>query len=131
MVSSLTAVIPHHDALASAQALVAQWHNANLISDNIVVVRREDFISNFIGRSSDKTLKLLNENLGNVILIDDANTLVCEEHDTFGIEVIDTIIQFLSDHSGQIGIILSGDSLDHLFELCPDFHRRFGSVYEG
>lgn len=133
MVSSLTAVIHHPDALASAQSLVTQWNTNNLISDNIVVVNRSDFISNFIGQSSAKTFKVLNENIGKVIFIEEANLLVCEEHDTFGIEVINTIMQFLTDHTGQIGIILCGDRdilTDGLFKWYPNVHQKFSFVYE-
>ena len=60
--------------------------------------------------------------MGKVILIEEAHSLVCNAQDPFGNEVIYTIINFLSEHPGKIGLILSGyhDLLTHgLFTWFP------------
>lgn len=103
------------------------------IDDLITVVSRTDFVDRYSGWTDKKTLKLLNDNLGKVLFVDEAYSLVSGSFDTFGIEVVNTITQFLSEHPGEIIIIFAGyENLiqRNLFSVQPGLCRRFMWQFE-
>ena len=94
----------------------------------IKVVTRADFVDRYIGWSDKKTIKLLEENLGKVLFVDEAYSLVTDMHDSFGMEVLTTINLFLSQHSKEIIVIFAGykDLMETgLFSFQPGLRRRF------
>lgn len=94
----------------------------------IKVVTRADFVDRYVGWSDKKTLKLLEENLGKVLFVDEAYSLVTDMHDTFGIEILTTINLFLSQHSNEIIVIFAGykDLMETgIFSFQPGLKRRF------
>lgn len=104
--------------------------NLDFPSDDqvIKVVTRADFVDKFVGWSDKKTIKLLEENLGKVVFVDEAYSLVTDMHDSFGIEVLTTINLFLSQHSKEIIVIFAGykDLMETgLFSFQPGLRRRF------
>lgn len=94
----------------------------------IKVVTRSDFVQKYVGWSSKDTLKLLEDNLGKVLFVDEAYSLVTDMHDSFGMEVLTTINLFLSQHPGEIIIIFAGykDLMEAgIFSFQPGLKRRF------
>ena len=94
----------------------------------IKVVTRADFVDRYVGWSDKKTIKLLEENLGKVIFVDEAYSLVTDMHDSFGMEVLTTINLFLSQHSKEIIVIFAGykDLMETgIFSFQPGLRRRF------
>lgn len=94
----------------------------------IKVVTRADFVDKYVGWSDKKTIKLLEENLGKVLFVDEAYSLVTDMHDSFGMEVLTTINLFLSQHSKEIIVIFAGykDLMETgLFSFQPGLRRRF------
>jgi len=94
----------------------------------ISVVSRADFVEKYVGWSAKKTLKLLNANLGKVLFVDEAYSLVNNGLDSFGIEVLNTINLFLSEHPGEIIVIFAGykDLMESgIFSFQPGLSRRF------
>jgi len=103
---------------------------ANAPSDDqvIKIVTRADFVDKYVGWSDKKTIKLLEENLGKVLFVDEAYSLVTDMHDSFGMEVLTTINLFLSQHSKEIIVIFAGykDLMETgLFSFQPGLRRRF------
>ncbi len=101
--------------------------------DIITIVNRSDFVGKYVGWSDKKTLQLLEDNLGKVLFVDEAYALVTNGYDTFGIEVLHTINQFLSEHPGEIIVIFAG--YKHLmengiFHFQPGLCRRFMWQFE-
>lgn len=92
------------------------------------IVRREDLIGQYMGHTVDRTSTILRENLGKVIFIDEAYSLITDERDTFGLECINLINQFLTENKGKIIVIFAG-YLDKLhngpFKYQPGLLRRF------
>lgn len=94
-------------------------YKSNIISnitDNdqlIKILNRSDFVDKYVGWTYYKCNKILEENLGKVIFIDDACSLVVDINDSFGIEALTAIDTFLINHPKQI-IIFSGyqDSIE-------------------
>jgi hypothetical protein len=94
----------------------------------IKVVTRADFVDKYVGWSDKKTIKLLEENLGKVVFVDEAYSLVTDMHDSFGMEVLTTINLFLSQHSKEIIVIFAGykDLMETgIFSFQPGLRRRF------
>lgn len=98
------------------------------IEDIITVVSREDLVEQYVGWTAKKTKKVLMENLGKVLFIDEAYSLINGPHDDFGRECINTINRFLSEYAGKIIVIIAGyqkDLEEGPFKAQPGFARRF------
>lgn len=94
----------------------------------IKVVTRADFVDKYVGWTDKKTVALLNANLGKVLFVDEAYSLVTDAHDSFGIEALTAINLFLSQHPKEIIIIFAGykDLMElGLFSFQPGLRRRF------
>ncbi len=94
----------------------------------IKIVTRADFVDKYVGWSDKKTIKLLEENLGKVLFVDEAYSLVTDMHDSFGMEVLTAINLFLSQHSNEIIVIFAGykDLMEAgIFSFQPGLRRRF------
>jgi len=96
--------------------------------DIIKIVTRSDFVDKYVGWSDKKTLKVLNDNIGKVLFVDEAYSLVTNERDSFGIEILTVINLFLSQHPNEIIVIFAGykDLMENgLFTYQPGLKRRF------
>jgi hypothetical protein len=68
--------------------------------DSIKIVSRVDLVAKYVGQSSPKTREVLMEALkeGKVVFIDEAYSIVLDEKDPFGSEVLTEINRFMSEH---------------------------------
>ncbi len=92
------------------------------------VVSREDFVDQYVGWTAPKTKKLLMENRGKVLFVDEAYSLVEGLDDKFGIEAATTLNLFASQHPNEIIIIFAGykNLLEKgIFTAQPGLKRRF------
>lgn len=95
--------------------------------DIITVVSRKDFVAGYVGQSAIKTSKLLDDNKGKVLFIDEAYSLINDDRDPFGNEVLTTLNLYMSEHPDEIGIIFAGykDKLENgIFNAQPGLPRR-------
>lgn len=118
------------DGTGSCMGAEGAYCALNMPSDDqvIKVVTRADFVDKYVGWSDKKTVKLLEENLGKVLFVDEAYSLVTDMHDSFGIEVLTAINLFLSQHSKEIIVIFAGykDLMETgIFSFQPGLRRRF------
>lgn len=94
----------------------------------IKVVTRADFVEKFVGWSARQTNKLLEENLGKVLFVDEAYSLINGMHDEFGMEALTALNLFLSQRPKEIIVIFAGYK-DLLaagpFSVQPGLKRRF------
>lgn len=91
------------------------------------VVSRVDFVAGYLGQTAIKTKKLLEECLGGVLFIDEAYSLIQEDRDSFGMEALTTLNQFMSEHPNEIIVIFAGytDLLNKtIFLRQPGLKRR-------
>lgn len=72
------------------------------------VVSRVDLVGGYTGQTAIKTEKLLKECMGGVIFIDEAYSLIHDEKDSFGMEALTTLNQFMSEHPNEIIVIFAG-----------------------
>jgi len=97
------------------------------------IARRSDLIASYLGQSSIKTQRVIDEAEGGVLFIDEAYSLGNEEgRDSFAKEVIDTLNQNLSEKKDSLLCIIAGykDALDKCFFAQNEgLRRRFPFVY--
>jgi len=97
------------------------------------IVKRDQLIGRFLGETSIKTQKVLDEIEGGVLFIDEAYSLGNEEgRDSFSKECIDCINQNLSEKKDSLLCIIAGykDALDKCFFAYNEgLRRRFPFVY--
>ena len=102
-------------------------------SDLFRVVSREDFIGQYHGHTPIKTLELLKSNLGKVLFIDEAYSLITDEKDIFGFEALSTLNLFMSQHPKEIIVIFAGYKQlmeEGIFKYQPGLQRRCTWVHE-
>lgn len=109
--------------------------NKNDFPDSKIVktVSRADFVDKYVGWTAQKTLKLLNENLGKVLFVDEAYSLINGPHDEFGMEALTTLNLFMSEHPNEIIIIFAGykDLIEAgPFSVQPGLKSRFMYQFE-
>ncbi len=100
-----------------------------LINENnfITVVSRSSFVAEYVGHTSIKTEKLLNDNRGKVIFIDEAYSLYTGPYDSFGMESLTALNKYMSEHEDEIVIIFAGyEELmkETIFKAQPGLNRR-------
>ena len=79
--------------------IVINGDNAEVLSSSSVkVVTRSDFLSNYVGFTSEKTRNLLESTEEKILLIDEAYNLVTNEYDSFGKESVNSLGTFLVDN---------------------------------
>ncbi len=94
----------------------------------VKVVTRGDFVDKYVGWTSQKTNKLLEDNLGKVLFVDEAYSLVQGPHDEFGMEALTALNLFLSQRPKEIIVIFAGykDLLESgPYSVQPGLKRRF------
>lgn len=94
----------------------------------ITIASRNDFVDKYVGWTDKKVIKFLTANLGKVVFVDEAYSLVTDMHDSFGIDALNTINLFLSQHPKEIIVIFAGykDLMETgIFSVQPGLRRRF------
>ena len=69
---------------------------------------RADLVGQYQGHTAQKVRDRVEEALGGVLFIDEAYALFQSELDTFGKEAIDTLVQQIENHRGNIMVIFAG-----------------------
>lgn len=95
--------------------------------DIIKVVSRQDFVAEYLGQTATKTKKLLHANVGKVLFIDEAYSLLNDPRDAYGMEALTTLNLFMSENPNSIAVIFAGykDLMKHgIFTAQPGLPRR-------
>lgn len=104
-------------------------------SKKIIRGNRANLIGEYIGQTEVKTTEMLTSALGGVFFLDEAYQLGHAEsgnRDSFAKACIDTLVQFITDHKGELVIILAGyeeDIKENFFGQNEGLDRRFPFKY--
>lgn len=105
-----------------------------LSKGSFVKVTRSDFVAGFLGQTAIKTRKLIEDNVGGVIFIDEAYAMGNQEQrDMFSKEALDTLCELLSEHKKDLMVIIAGyrEELDKcFFSYNPGLESRFAWQFE-
>jgi len=94
-------------------------------------VCRSDLIAGYLGQTAIKTKKVITETLGGCLFIDEAYSLACGEagnHDSYSKECLDTLCECLSDHKGDLMVIIAGyeeELANTFFKMNRGLESRF------
>lgn len=91
------------------------------------VVGRSDLVAGYLGQTALKTKKLLEEMRGGVLFIDEAYTIMTSDKDSYGMEALTTLNQYMSEHPDEIIVIFGGytDLMNEtIFKHQPGLKRR-------
>jgi hypothetical protein len=95
--------------------------------DFITMVTKSDLTDKYQGWTDKKTTAFLEANLGKVLFFDEAYTLVTDARDFYGLEALNIINLFLSQHPNEIIVIFAGykDLMENgIFTYQPGLRRR-------
>lgn len=93
-------------------------------------VTRADLVGEYVGQTARLTNDVIKSALGGVLFIDEAYALFRDEHDTFGMEAIDTIVKGMEDYRDELVVILAGysDEMEMFLNANPGLKSRFPNI---
>lgn len=97
------------------------------------IYTRADFIGAYQGSSAVKTREIIEKNIGGVVMIDEAYSLIIDDKDTYGKEASTEILNFMDKYPDKIRWIFAGykkEMKETLFSIQPGFERRFNWFIE-
>lgn len=97
-----------------------------LPSDALTEVAAKDLISEYIGKTPQKTAEVFERAIGGVLFIDEAYSLMPSPN-SFGGEALETLLKLMEDHRGEIVVILAGypAEMQRLLSTNPGLTSRF------
>jgi len=97
-----------------------------LESGHLVKVTRSDLVARYSGQTAPKTYEKIKEAKGGVLFIDEAYSLIKDDHDSFGKEAVDTLIEAMTNLKGEFLVILAGyeQDMNRLLESNEGFASR-------
>lgn len=100
-----------------------------LPTNTVKSVSRDDLFGQYLGHTTQKTQRVIDESLGGVLLIDEAYSLGdVNGRDTFANECLDTINRNLTENKNKFVCIIAGYKKEietRLFASNPGLRRRF------
>jgi SpoVK/Ycf46/Vps4 family AAA+-type ATPase len=94
----------------------------------VIEVDRSALVGQYVGETAQKTEKIIEESIGNVLFIDEAYTLVKKgQSNDFGQEAIDTLLKKMEDRKGDFFVIAAGypNEMESFLESNPGLKSRF------
>jgi hypothetical protein len=95
--------------------------------DVIIICGREDFVAEYAGQTSIKTLNFIKKNLGKCIIIEEAYLLYNGDSDHYGMEAITVLNRCMDEYADSLIIIFTGYEellLNTIFKAQPGLRRR-------
>lgn len=89
-------------------------------------VSRDDLIGQFMGHSSAKTKEIIEKAMGSVLFIDEAYSLVLDERDMYGQEILTLLVKEMENNRENIVIIFAGytEDLNNMISKNPGLKHR-------
>lgn len=116
------------------QTIASAFKQHGLLPTDIVhKVTRADLVAKYVGQTALKTRDCIQDAMGGVLFVDEAYSLFpknIENHTTgvdFGREALETLMEAVSNLSGEICIIMAGypADIEHLLSANSGLPRRF------
>ena len=98
-----------------------------LSKGHLIEIDRSDLIGEYVGQTSIKTKRILEQARGGVLFIDEAYSLYNEDYHDFGNEAIDIILKFVEDHHEDFIVILAGykEKIEVMLDNNKGLNSRF------
>ena len=110
-------------------------YNLGYIKNNkLIEVTGKDLIGEYVGQTSNKTAKVLENALDGLLFIDEAYTLMNQAGDkgNYSQDAISTITKYMTDYEGRITVIFAGykEEMKEFLELNSGLISRVGETIE-
>ncbi len=101
-----------------------------LSSGQLREVTRNDLVGQYVGHTAKITNDVIKSALGGVLFIDEAYSLCRNDHDTFGLEAIDTLVKAMEDNRDNLVVILAGysDEMKDFLKTNSGLKSRFPNI---
>jgi len=113
----------------TARLLGELFHSLELLpSGHLVELQRADIIGEWQGHSANAMKRLFIQAMGGVLFIDEVHSLVIGDGgDTFGREIVSTLVKLMEDNRGKIAVIIAGysDEVEAFLKRDPGLESRF------
>jgi len=110
-----------------AKVLFKLWSSLSVFSEGagFSVLTRSHFCAQYMGQTATKTRKALYKHKGGCLFIDEAYSLITGDNDSYGLEALTEINNFLSENPDTV-VIFAGykDEMEKLFLAQPGLRRR-------
>lgn len=124
---------PAGDRDADEELSFLEYRQSLDSSENYIVIGREDLVGSHLGHTLEKTKKLLDDNIGKVIIIEEAYLLYTCQQDSYGMEALTMINRYMDEHSNDYIFIFIGykEQLERsIFVAQPGLRRRIQWSFE-
>lgn len=99
---------------------------------HVVKVARQDLVGQYVGSTAPRTRACIERALGGVLFIDDAYSLYTGEHDSYGQEALDTLVEAMTDLNGRLAVVMAGypDDMERMLTANAGLKDRFDKILE-
>lgn len=99
---------------------------------HLVEADRASLVGEYQGHTAVKTNKLVDEALDGVLFIDEAYSLVNDDHDSFGREAVNTLLKRIEDDRKRLAVVMAGytGEMERFIATNPGFKSRFTRFIE-
>lgn len=110
-------------------------YNLGYIKNNkLIEVTGKDIIGEYVGQTSSKTAKVLENALDGLLFIDEAYTIMGQQgtNVNYSQDAMSTITKYMTDYEGRLTIIFAGykKEMKEFVELNPGLISRIGETVE-
>ena len=100
--------------------------NGVLSEGKLIECGRADLVGKYVGWTADLVKEKFKEAKGSVLFIDEAYSLLDGDHNTFGIEAINCIVQEMENHREDTIVIFAGypEEMKEFLEKNPGMNSR-------
>lgn len=111
-----------------AKLMGTMYSKIGVLKNNVFKkVTRSDLVAGYLGQTALKTQKVIESCLGGVLFIDEAYSLG-DASDSFSRECVDTLCEALSNHKGELMVIIAGyenELNESFFKMNTGLPSRF------
>ncbi len=97
---------------------------------HLVEVDRSELVAGYTGQTAIKTEAIIDQSMGGMLFIDEAYSLVTHG-DSFGEEVIETLLKRMEDDRGKFTVVAAGytDQMKQFLDSNPGLNSRFDRIW--